>query len=213
MTIRELSQFFNCSFANIFKFYEKALQGEGEIADRLRKKAGTSNKRFVVDYKLDEVCYILKYNAVFTPMIERFLIEHFIHREEQYIDKRKKPFKLSGDIGNFVFMCKNGARYPKACASCAYLLAKKMNKVGSRFSPYCNFYNVFLNKALPKRNIYKDYCPTYVRTEKEPLVFFKNVTNLDSYGNISSTTLGFDNSVFTTGSTKKTESIKLVKEV
>lgn len=46
-----------------------------------------------------------------------------------------------------------------------------MNHVGSGLHPFCTFYNCFLNKVKPYRDIYKSHCVTYMKGNKTPLVW------------------------------------------
>ena len=74
-----------------------------------------------------------------------------------------------------------------------------------------NFYNVFLNKV--KINVYKDKCPTYVKSTQKPRLWEPGMpTNIDVYGNKSYKIIGIDPSKFISKRENKDDPIILLTE-
>ena len=212
MTIKELSKALGFTFQAIWKVLKTAANDGSEMGLKLKEKMGTSTKVRTVDYKIDEVMYFLKYMPSFSIVTKQWLTENFIHRDEMYYDSREKKELLHGDAKQFLFYYTHSTGKVKVCSTCTYLTARKMNKAGCHFSPYCTLYEVFLRKTLRKINIYKERCPSFEYTESKPLIFYENgVSNIDAFGVIENKTLGIDNNKFKTGKTKKGEVIVILK--
>lgn len=213
MTLNEIGKLLGYPYPDISACFSKAGKEEGFIAENIRQKKGKSTKNKMIDYSLDEALFAMKHLWRFTEMQKQILKENFIERKEQYLYKDKKKVKYSRDARNFMSLLKMAHGPRKVCATCTYLSPRKINKPGSKDSPYCNFYNCFLNKSLPKRNIYQDRCESYEFTSADPLVFSEDgYVNVDIHGNIINKTLGIDNSRFTTGRTPAGEPIILLRD-
>lgn len=179
--------------------------GDGDpVARSIKAKNNKSTKTKVVDYTLEETLYAMRKQGTYTPAELVYVEENFIHRDTPYYDKRAEhKNSLCRDARNFIFLCRHATRFRAVCCTCAFIAARRMNHPGSKDSPYCTLFGVFLNKALPKRNIYMDRCNSYRHSKAAPLVFTRDgCANIDADGNIVRKTLGIDRKEFTTGRTK-----------
>lgn len=214
MTMNEIARCLGYPYEVISRMFSSASRRTGAIADNLKAKHRSSTKMKIADYSYDETVFALEGLWRFTRMQRQVLKENFIEREGEYLYKAKRKARYSRDAHHFMNLLKvaNGKRL--VCATCAYLTARKINKAGSKDSPYCNFYGCFLNKSLPKRNIYKDRCESFEYSDSPPLVFStEGVSNIDYTGKMTSRTLGIDNSRFTTGATRKGEPVTILNSV
>lgn len=211
MTIKEIAKVLGYSYRAINYAFSDAEAGNTKEAESLRGRKEKSTKIKVADYTLEESLYALTYMPTFTNMQKVLLIENFIHRDKPFVDTRVKRVTLNKSARQFIGLYKLSNGAPKVCSTCAYLKARKIRKIGSHYSPYCNLYNVFLNKAKPYRDIYRDRCECYEKSEKEPLIFNKQgIVDLDIDENVKPTILGYDPAILKTGKTKKGEPINLL---
>ncbi len=215
MTLNEIANLLGYPYTIIVACFSKAGELKGRIAENIKQKKYKSTKMKMIDYSFEEADFAMQFLCRYTKMQSRYLKENFIERKEQYLYKDKGKPKMPHDAALLLGLLsiRKNVRF-KCCATCAYITARKINKPGSKFSPYCNFYSCFLNKSLPKRNIYRDRCETYQYTKSEPMIFTKDgVINVNNKGEIVHKTLDIDNSRFTTGATPKGEPIQLLKEL
>lgn len=204
MTSRELAKLLTYS-ESYTRYTFRLAAGDGCAEARsIKAKNNRSTKTKVVDYTLEETLYAMRNQGTYTPAELIYTEENFIHRDTPYYDKRsERKSSLCRDARNFVFLCRHAARFRAVCCTCAFLSPRRMNRPGSKDCPYCTLFGVFLNKALPKRNIYTDRCDSYRYSRAEPLVFTRDgCANIDADGNIVERTLGIDRSEFTTGRTR-----------
>lgn len=216
MTKRELSDFFGNKYTDCVG--RCFIYSEAEC-ESIRNKKGHYNKNMEVDYTLEETLLALSHfkeaNPFYgkyapTPAMIQLLKENFIHRDKPYKLKEKK-IKLTNDQHNFITKY---IRYHffSACVCCTFIEARNMNRIGNP-SPYCTFYNCFLNKVKPKRNIYADYCETFYR-RKKPLIFTsEGVKTLDDIlkKKVNNDMLGIPQSVFKS-KRKRGEPIVILKD-
>lgn len=163
MTKNEIAHFFGYKDETLIRKCFVAAEGECES---IRNKKNHYNKNMEVDYTFEETAIALKHfsectilDIKMTPAMIQVLKDNFITRDVPYKLKEKRV-KLTSQQHDIIFLQNTGKR-PRVCATCCYLEPKTINKTGARPSPYCVFYGVFLNKCLPKRDIYKDYCETF----------------------------------------------------
>lgn len=167
MTIKEIAVLFGCSHWYIYKIFEET----NSIHKSMAAKKGISRRDAAIDYTYEECVYAFE-NAKerhVTPMMLVYLEEHFIHRTTS-TGKLPKPLKLSTSARTFLFYYPSYRMY-KACVTCAYFNPRSMKIKGSKLNPYCSFYECFLNKVKPYRDIYKSTCPTFVWSNKVPTVW------------------------------------------
>lgn len=181
MTKNEMAAFFGYKDQKLFHYCFKDAEAECES---IRNKKGHYNKNMEVDYTWEETEIALKYfgnhsilkdrGFGMTPAMKQVFKENFIHRDLPYKMKEKK-IKLTSEQRSFIYLnLKNVSEFHtnlRCCASCAFCEARTMNRVGVKPSPYCNFNGCFLNKVLPRINIYKDHCELYQPIRKSPLIF------------------------------------------
>lgn len=74
---------------------------------------------------------------------------------------KHKEIKIDYHAKNWLYVKRVKHKRLMVCADCMYLTLKAENRVGCTPVPYCTFYDVFLHKVKPKRNIYEDRCPTH----------------------------------------------------
>ena len=210
MTKREIAELFGYCEEYIHKIFRDAAKTDDLLSKNLKAKNNHSTKMNTIDYSLDECIYACR--RVFNPMQMQYLRENFIYRSEMYKSKyKKKKIAISDKAKKFlwVYIKANGKRC--VCATCTYLIARKPNMNGRRFTPYCNLYNRFIYRT--KIDIYNNRCPSYEWSNKPPLIFNKSgIANIDIFGNVEKTTLGINNSTFTTGKTTGNE-ISILREL
>lgn len=215
MTIKEISIMFNADRSLISKGFKKLERERPEISKR---KTNTENA--AANYSLEECISALNLvdNYRFTPMMSRWLKEHFIeHPGLRY--KEMPKIKISQSARCFLFFY-NGYHNYECCITCAYFYPKQMNHKGSGLHPYCSFYESFLNKVKPYRDIYKSKCPTFMKGNQTPViwtsvgVFPYNRIKADN-GNFiilpDNRTLGIENTEFKS-KRKKGEDITILKD-
>lgn len=203
MTSRELAKLLTYCEEYTRMTFRDAANDDNDISRAIKAKNNKSTKTKVVDYTLEETLYAMRRQKTYTPAELIYTEENFIHRDTPYFDKRtvqKNP--LSRDARNFLFIHRNATRFYAVCSTCKFIAARKMNMPGSRYHPYCTLFSAFLNKALPKRNIYKDRCDSYRCSAGEPLVLTRDGKVYSERNTDDKKTLGIDNSEFTTGRTK-----------
>lgn len=206
MTKREVSELLGYQFTVI----NKAFVAAEKHNETMRQKKGKYTKVLSIDYSLDECLDAL---SLYTPMEQHYLADHFIYRDTFYKDSRNKKVKLTKDIRDFIFLYKHAANFYAVCNTCKFLVPKKINKPGSRFHPYCTFYDCFLNKQKNKLNVYKDRCKSYKYGKRVPFLWLKEgPTNLDIFLEREEKILGRDKSDYTSKKTPKGEAIPLLKE-
>lgn len=207
MTKRELADLLGYSFTMINNAFTAAEKRNPTIL----KKKGSYNKNLSIDYSLEECLDALR---EYSPMEQQIVKEHFIHRDEFYKDSRKDKLKIPKDIKDFIFLYQNCNDKYAVCNTCAYLVPKKIQKVGSRYHPYCTFYECFLNKQKNKLNVYKDRCPSYQHDEnKIPFLWLKEgPVNLNVFLQSEQKILDRDASEYTSKKTKNGEPISLLKD-
>lgn len=214
MTLNEIANLLGYPYTVISACFIEAGKQKGRVAENIKEKKHKSTKLKMIDFSFEEADFAMQFLCRYTKAQSTFLKENFIERKEMYLYKNTGRAKLPLDAQRLrnLYTIRKNMKF-KCCSTCVYITARKINKAGSRFSPYCNFYSCFLNKALPKRNIYRDRCETYEHSKNGPLLFTKDgIENVNYLGEVENKTLGFDNSVFTTGQTPKGEPIVLLKE-
>lgn len=197
----------------------QAFSEAAKNCESIRKKKGQGGRNCSTDYTLEETLIAMPHYRYWNPVMQRYLIENFIHRDVDFVPL---PKKLNYHQLGFIFLY-DTYRHPVVCANCTYMVAKSFNTAYSKQYPFCTFYNVFLNKAKPARNIYKDSCSTYKETKNSPLIFTKtgvfprNQIALDgSYysvkSNIANNMLGISSSEFKS-KRQKGEPIVILKDM
>lgn len=195
MTLNEIAKVLALSRACLTPYFQQATMDNSVIASNIRQKMLSSKTNFKSDYNWEETMKALKH---FSKAQKLYLSENFIHRSSNIVHLPQKPL-LSKDASNFL-------QNPKpACASCYYMTPRHMNFSASRLSPFCSLFSCFLNKATPKRNIYKDTCPAFKKSLK-----FTIFTTKGTILKPNNTTLGIPNSSFSSGLTPKNQPIPLV---
>lgn len=216
MTKMEIATLFGWTCDTLVR---QAFSKAAKDCESIRKKKGQGGRNCSIDYTLEEALIALPNIKHWNPVMQRFLIENFIHRDNTFVPL---PKKLNYHQLGFIFLYDNH-RHPTVCANCTYMIAKSFNTVYSKQYPFCTFYNVFLNKAKPTRNIYKDCCSTYRETKSNPLIFTKtgvfprNQIKLDgSYYSIekdvTNNMLGISSSEFKS-KRQKGEPITILKDI
>lgn len=218
MTAEEIAQFLGVSRSLILKCFKAAEPGMKSIKE---KSSFIRTRTLLLDYTIEEAVYALSNypRITFTPMMSRYLKEHYIQRDSPIVRKEKKV-SICSSARSFMLFYRMYHNFT-CCVTCAYFSARQMKKAGTKPAPHCDFYNSFLNKVKPHRDIYKSQCPTYARGKKEPIIW----TNIGPFplhriyvgkGFVKilpdNTTLGIDNSKF--GYKRKTsEPIRIIKDM
>lgn len=91
----------------------------------------------------------------------------------------------------------------RCCENCAFLIGS--TAIGSRIYPYCSFFDTHLMYPKKKVNIFWDYCRSFRRSSFLERLWYNNKapTNLNSRGEIETTTLGIDRKQFTDDNSEK----------
>ena len=219
MTVNEIANLLGYPYEIINRCIVKAGKQEGLIANNLKEKKGKSTKLKMVDYTFEEVDFAMQFLCRYTEAQRVFLRENFIQREECYLYKSKKKSIYANEARKFtdfmkaVYKKHKSFKHFRCCANCGYITARRMNRAGCKDSPYCNFYSCFLNKSLPKRNIYKDFCTSFTFSDAGQVAFTRDgILVTDILGAEERKTLGIENSRFTTGRTPKDQPIILLRK-
>lgn len=203
MTINEIAKLLGYNHRCVYNVFEKAKQDNTVIAANIRNKLKMTKRNKSVDWSFEEADYALKLFPTYTKMSRQYLKENFVKRESEFAFRPTEKTKLSYDIRLFLYRYSAWHKQVFCCNTCHYIRARRENKPGSKFHPYCDFYTVFLHKALPKRNVYQDSCPSYKFSKKEPFIWNTNgPQNINSYLKNNERTLGIQNSEFTSGKSK-----------
>lgn len=190
MTKKEIARLFGWTEFYIHQCFLKAVPTH----EGLKQKQGHYSKMKAINYTFEECCYALSFGHYWNPMMKQYLKENFIDRPGMY-HYREPERRLCKSAKDFLFFYGmfHGNYY--VCNTCAYCVPRQMNHAGSKDHPFCNFYNVFLNKV--KIDVYTQRCPTYEKTKAKPRLWEPGLpTNIDMYGNKQNTTLGIDRSKF-----------------
>ena len=174
MTMAEIQEFFGFKTVNaVSNRFRLASKEHPEI----KAKMGTSTTRVVPDFTLEECLtafqYNIKDNFQFTPAAIVLFKEAFIQRDTPMKIKQKQPRLTQSQksfIRSYQYFRNRSNVIIERCATCRYFKAQTMNRTGARPSPFCSFYNVYLNKALPKRDVYMDKCPTFLLNYAMPII-------------------------------------------
>lgn len=200
MTKKEIALLFGYSEEFIHRIFRNAANSKAPIGINLKSKNNHSTKVKVIDYSLEECLFALHYIPA-TPMQIQYLKENFIKRDTLYENRQKdKNIKLSSKAKNFLWLYKHAIGKRHVCSTCAFLIARKPNRSGCKFAPYCNLFSRFINTVKPKIDIYNDKCEMFKLSNKAPYIFNeKGIANINFEGNIQHTTLGIPFKEFTTG--------------
>ena len=211
MTKREIAEL--CGWTSVTIINRAFKEAEKECPS-IKAKTGHYNKIRSVDYTLEEFLIASKYitNATYTPVMEQYIIEHFIERPVPFKEREQKP-DISKDVKNFLWQyAKYGHRW-KSCVTCAYVTPRTFEGTLRKERPYCTFYECFLHKVKPKRNVYFDYCPTFMKTDKEPFIYTPSGAVLFSnYKKKDTSMTGTPQSAFKS-KREKNEPIYILKDV
>lgn len=208
MTKREIADLLGYQFTAI----NKAFVAAEKRNPSLMAKKGRYNKNLSIDYSLEECLDALR---EYSPMEKQYLKDHFIHRDSFYKDTRIKKVHLPKEIKDFVFLYTHCNHIHAVCNTCEFLVPKKINKAGSRFHPYCTFYECFLNKQKKEKrmNVYKDRCSSFKYSRKTPYLWLKEgPTNLNIFLEQQEDILGREKSEYTSKKTAKGEAVVLLKD-
>lgn len=206
MTKRELAQMLGYHEGTVLQMFQAVARQDNDISKTIKYKSRKSVKGKQVDFKLDEVLYVLKNTDFITPMEIQYVKENFIHRDTPYKIEHKE--KLTRDEKIYIYWKSVYHKKMKVCNECLYCIPKRMQIAGSRFHPYCSFYNFFLRKR--QMNVYKDCCETYTFRNKNEVRIWSRPYNTDLSSNKrSNKVLGIDNSEFIS-KRKKNEPIVLL---
>ena len=207
MTKKEIARLFGWTEFYVHQIFLKAVPTH----KGLQQKKGHYTKLKAINYTLEECLYAMSFGKCWTPMMKQYLIDNFIDREGMYLDRTGETKKMSQDVHSFLYFYFRWGKTIEVCNTCQYCIPKQMNKAGSREHPFCNFYNVFLNKV--KINVYKDKCATYVKSTQKPRLWEPGMpTNIDVYGNKSYKIIGIDPSKFISKRENKDDPIILLTE-
>lgn len=177
--MREISEYLGWSSDTIIR---TAIRYACEDYPQLRQKEYSRIKSR--DYTLEEFLIICEYlpivrekssltGFIFTPAMKAFVIDNFIHRKSP--SKIAEPkHKMPVEINKFLYFYKCNKALWKSCVTCIYLAPRVPKGTLQKEKPYCTFYECFLHKAKPKRNIYFDKCLTFRRSYKSPYLFLEN---------------------------------------
>lgn len=199
MTLNEIAKALKMNRASLTKYFSKAAEQNSLISANIKLKLASSRKNAMSDYSLDETLFALSFMPTFTKSLKLYLKEHFILRASNTVYMKQKPL-LCKDAEKLL----ENTKIP-CCSNCIYISPRQINSPASRYSPFCTFFSAFLNKALPKRNIYKDYCPAFSMASK-PTIFTTSGFTLKT----RNTTLGIPNSAFSSGLTPPDSPIQLL---
>ncbi|MCQ2086516.1 MAG: hypothetical protein MJZ37_00370 [Bacilli bacterium] len=187
----------------------------------IKDKKGHYNKKTSIDYTLEETLIAmdcLRSKMTFTPMMKRYLIENFIHRDTPYALK-EKPLHIPREVRHFIYWWGISEGRLQVCVSCGYFAVRTPNKQNAKPQPYCTFYERYFNHLTNKINIYKQKCPTYIKSNTTPYVFLETgpvlVDQVDRDNKkllpAPVKTLGFDQSAFKS-KRKKNEPIIILRD-
>lgn len=197
MTKYEIAELLHIHINDISTSFAEAERRNPNLA----AKANSYSKKQRPDFTIDEVIEGLQFCPYVTPMSIRYLKEHFVTRESgyQYRKSKSKKNKLNEDARKFIWRYHAENWKCNSCVTCIYLIPKAMNRVGLKGSPFCTFYNIFLNKTKDKMNIYQDRCDTFIRNKtSEPFIFTPSGPMLISkIGKVNTDLMGIDQSEFT----------------
>jgi len=189
-------------------------------------KAKSYNKFKEIDFTLEECLEAISYLPA-TMAETRYLKENFIERNSTYKHTKKRDkicpsaYRLIHSMSLFM---KSKHQNPQVCANCAYLTRRSTLKAGTKVRPFCTLHEVFMHKIYDKEtkkhiDIYADKCDAFLRPENyytPPLVWDMKGNPIDYVFDGKNlvpttfkTTLGIDNSQFSTGITKSDEIIIL----
>lgn len=163
MTKNEMKDFF--MFSHMTKIAKAFKLAEQDCPSILQKK-GHYSKMVEVDYTLEECLAAIKYlpnidyGCTITPAMIQVFTETFIHRDTP-IKVKHKEIKLNTHAKDWLYIKRIKKFRKQACCCCMFLILKTPNAAGRKPTPFCTFYDCFLNKVKPKRDIYKDRCPTF----------------------------------------------------
>lgn len=170
------------------------------------------------DYTIEECLLALPFISYWNPMLSRYLKEHFMEGTPELKNRHyvKLDYPARHCISQYAF-----GYEAHCCCNCEFLVARSFNKAFSRLYPYCSWYEVFLNKYRPKINIHFDRCPTYIKSDRPPLILTSDglypITQIEKteYGYLvkeNKTMLGIPNDKFKS-SHKKGEPIVILKDM
>lgn len=198
MTINEISKLLGYNHRTVYDVFEQAKKHESKIGIDIKNKLNMTKRNKSVDWSFEEADFAMSFLPTYTKMSSQYLKENFIKRNNDFLFRPTEKTKLSYDEKLFLYRYLAWHKQVYCCNTCHYIRARRENKAGSKFHPYCEFYTVFLNKALPKRNVYKDSCPSYKFSTKEPFMWNAyGPQNINIYLKNNNRTLGIDNSEFT----------------
>lgn len=209
MTKREIAECLGYCIELVSKAFDLAAKNNKDMAE----KSKHYSKMKPVNWTLEETLEAMPYLPSWTPMMKQYLIEHFIDRPGMFHNKwQDRKIKLPAAAKDFMFLWKShGLKNKlKVCNCCTYCVPNQINKPGQKPKPYCNFYGVFLNKVHV--NVYRDSCPTFEPAGEDVLpIIWEYPSNMNIYGEVSTKTLGIDNSEFKS-TREKGEPIVLLSE-
>lgn len=172
MTRSEFADYFNITQQRACYFFNCAALKNEEIK---KKNKWHSYKGHMTDYTLEEILLVIECSEGNLPMIKgEILKEEFDKYDhggsvwdekegEMYIDGMQKFLDSKQD--------------QPCCETCQYLTGTRMPGKGSRIFPFCNFYNRYVGLPnLTVKNIFEDYCQTFVRCDPPYRVWYKGPT-------------------------------------
>lgn len=203
MTKRELAECLGFNEFTVLHMFQKAAKNDDDISKNIKLKNTKSSKSKHIDYTLDEVLYVMEDSEYTNKMQIQYVKENFVERSTAYKYKDKTP-RLTKDERDFIHLITTVNTICCVCNTCMYLQARKYNKAGSGFHPYCSFYQFFLAKK--KINVYKDRCKTHVfKSGKHTIWSQINFTPVDKI-------LGIDRNEFISKRESNEEPIVLLSD-
>ena len=199
MTQKEIAEYLGLrSVTLVNSAFKKAEKESPTIAAKVKQYNRLKSR----DYTKEEFLIALKYfdldRMVLTlPMIQ-FFLENYIERDTPYKEKKKRSLLTASERRFIDFYRLRGREYQhKCCANCLYITPRGFEGVVRYERPYCMFYECFLHKVKPKRDIYFDYCPTFRKSNREPYLYLQTGPVLVSqYGKENTSMAGIPQSEF-----------------
>ena len=210
MTKKEIAQLIGYEEKEVHKAFSLAAKENANI----QAKNNHSSVIRIVDYTLEETRFAMKFFSTCTPMMMTYIEENFFERKSGYEDRRKAKVKLPKNIKDFIYYYKHNHSKIKCCVVCKYLIARRIDKIGCGYYPYCTLKGRFLYNMKPKVDVYFWSCRNYEFSKKPPFIFLKGSMpqklNVYGFDRTNSSTLGVWNKKFTSKSEFENGEINLL---
>lgn len=199
MTQKEIAEYLGLkSDRVVWDAFKKAEKESQSIAAKVKQY----NKMKSRDYTKEEFLIALKYfdlsKMVLTLPMVQFVLDNYIERNTPYKERKKRNL-LTLSERKFLDFYKlgNNKKRNRCCVNCAFITPRGFEGVVRYERPYCMFYECFLHKVKPKRDIYFDSCPTFRKSNKEPYLYLQTGPILVSqYGKENTSMAGIPQSKF-----------------